>query len=71
MGNLDLYGNVNKVSSIKEKVITAYNYGIKTIYLSTFNREDEDTIPEFILKEINIIYITNFDDVYKLIFKHK
>jgi ATP-dependent Lon protease len=71
MGSLDLYGNITKVSSIKEKVITAYNNKITTIYSSVSNKEDESSIPEFILKELNIIYVSNFEEIYKLIFKHK
>ena len=71
LGSLDLYGNILKISNLKEKVITSYNMGIKTIYLSIYNKEDECDIPLFILQEINIIYVKEYDEVYKLIFKHK
>ena len=55
-GKLDLYGNLLKVRSIKEKIITAYNNNINTIYLPKSNYEDIYDVPDFILKEIFIYY---------------
>lgn len=68
-GKLDLYGNVLKVSSIKEKIITAYNNNIKIIYLPKLNSDDITNIPEFILKDIKLIFINTFDELYQDLFK--
>jgi ATP-dependent Lon protease len=71
IGNIDLYGNTLKVSNLKEKIITAYNNNIKTIYLPSSNHIDENLIPEFILKEINLIYLDNIKEIITLLFKKK
>ena len=70
-GNLDLYGNISKVSSLKEKIITAYNNGIKTIYLPKDNLIDLKDIPEFILNELTLVFVNKFEEVYKKVFKNK
>lgn len=69
LGELDLYGRVNKVARIKDKIITAYNNGIKSVFIPMENKTDEEEIPSEILKDINIFYISNFEEVYKLLFK--
>lgn len=71
VGTIDLYGRVGKVSGLKEKVITAYNHNIKTLYVPMDNKDDEEYIPEFILKELNIIYVSDFEEIYKLLIKRK
>ena len=68
-GKLDLYGNVLSVSSVKEKIITAYNNGIKTIYLPADNVRDLKVIPEFILKAMEITLVSNFTEVNAHLFK--
>lgn len=71
LGNIDLYGNILKISKLKEKLITAYNQNIKTVYLPKQNEEDTESLPSFILKEINLIYIENYEEIIKLFFKKK
>lgn len=68
-GKIDLYGNVLKVNSIKEKIITAYNSNINVIYLPKENQDDVKDIPEFILNETKIVFIESFDEVSKVLFK--
>ncbi len=68
-GKIDLYGNILKVSSIKEKIITAYNSNIKTIYLPAANINDINDIPKFILDDIKLIYVNNFEEIYNKLFK--
>lgn len=69
LGELDLYGRVNKVARVKDKIITAYNNGIKSVFIPMENKVDEEEIPAEILKDINIFYISSFEEVYKLLFK--
>ena len=69
LGSIDLYGRVNKVARLKDKVITAYNNGIKMLFIPAENKTDEEEIPEFILSELNIIYISSFEEVYSLLIK--
>lgn len=68
-GCLDLYGNIGAVAGIKEKVITAYNNKIKTIYLPLANQIDLSDIPEFILNEVDIHLVSHFSEVQRELFK--
>ncbi len=67
-GKIDLHGDIKKVSSVKEKIITSYNNNIKKIYLPKENINDIKEIPEFILKEIDLKFINNFNEVVKDLF---
>ena len=71
IGNIDLYGNILKVSKLKEKIITAYNAGIRTIYIPQGNIEDEKDLPLFILKEMALIHTSNYSEIKKYLFKKK
>ena len=71
IGNIDLYGNILKVTKLKEKIITAYNAGIRTIYLPQDNIEDEKDLPIFILKEMALIHASNYSEIKKYLFKKK
>lgn len=71
IGNIDLYGNILKISKLKEKIITAYNAGIRTIYLPQGNIEDEKDLPLFILKEMALIHTSNYSEIKKYLFKKK
>ena len=71
LGSLDLYGRIIRVAKLKEKVITAYNNGIKMLFVPMDNKIDEEDIPEFILTELNIIYVSSFEEVYQLLIKKK
>ena len=71
LGSLDLYGRITKVARLKDKVITAYNNGIKMLFVPIDNKVDEGDIPEFILSEINIIYVSYFEEVFNLLIKKK
>ena len=71
IGGMDLYGRILKVASLKEKVIAAYNSGIKTIYLPEDNTTDLKNIPEFILNDLNLIFVSKYSDVYQKLFTSK
>lgn len=71
IGNVDLYGNILKVSKLKEKIITAYNAGVRTIYLPQSNIDDEKDLPLFILKEMALIHANNYSEIKKYLFKKK
>ena len=71
LGRVDLYGRINKVNMLREKVITAYNNNIKMLFVPADNKIDEEDIPEFILTSLNIIYVSSFEEVYHLLIKNK
>ena len=67
-GEISLTGEVLKVGGIKEKVIGAYNNGIKVIFIPKANHNDLDEIPNEILKNITIIEVNNYIEVYNNLF---
>ena len=67
-GEITLRGKILPVGGIKEKIYTAINNGIKTIYVSVDNKEEIKEIPLNILKQISIKYINNYLDIYNDLF---
>lgn len=68
-GEISLNGSVLKVGGLKEKLIGAYNKGIRVVYMPNSNIEDLKEIPMAILDSIEIIPIANFDELYTKLFK--
>ena len=68
-GELTLNGNVLKIGGLKEKLIAAYNKNIKVVYMPIGNSEDLKDIPEIILNNMEIIPVSNFNEVYTKLFK--
>ncbi|MDD2505679.1 MAG: magnesium chelatase domain-containing protein, partial [Bacilli bacterium] len=68
IGKLDLYGNIWAISSIKEKIISAYNNGIKKIYLPKECANKTLDIPKFIRDDISLVFVSKYDEVYKKLF---
>ena len=67
-GEITLRGKILPVGGIKEKIYTAINNNIKTIYISNDNKEEVKEIPLNILKQIKIKYINNYLDIYNDLF---
>ena len=67
-GEITLRGKILPVGGIKEKIYTAINNNIKTIYVSQDNKEEIKEIPLNILKQIKIKYINNYLDIYNDLF---
>ena len=70
-GEISLQGNIYKVGGIKEKIIGAYNLGIKTIFIPKDNEFDLVLLPDNVLKELKIIKVSNYSEIYKEIFLKK
>ncbi len=67
-GEISLKGRVLKVGGIKEKLISAYNAGLKKVYMPMENENDLRTVPKKILKEMDVVLVNNFTEVYNDIF---
>lgn len=65
-GEVTLSGRVFPVGGIKEKMLAAHRYGIKTILLPERNVRDLDELPENVRKSINFIPVKHVDEVLKL-----
>jgi ATP-dependent Lon protease len=54
------------VGGIKEKVLAAHRFGIKTLVLPKQNEKDLEDIPEKVRKEINFHFVEKMLDVLAL-----
>lgn len=70
-GEISLSGKVWPVGGIKEKMLAAYRYGVKTALLPKRNMQDLDELPEDIRKEMQFIPVEHLDDVLKLALEEK
>ena len=68
-GEITLKGNVMPIGGLREKTIGAYNSGVKKIFIPKENEKDLDDIPEEIKDKIKIILVSNYEEIYKQIFK--
>ena len=67
-GEIGLKGEVLKIGGLKEKVIGAYNSGIKKIIIPKSNESDLEDIPNEVKENIEFIKVKNYLEVYKLLF---
>lgn len=62
-GEVTLRGRANAIGGVKEKVIGAHLAGIKTVVLPKENKKDIEDIPKNVLKELEIKFVNNMDEV--------
>ena len=67
-GEISLRGEVLKIGGVREKVIGAYNEGIKKIFLPTSNKSDVDEIPDKIKSKMEFIFVNNYEEIFNQIF---
>ena len=65
-GEITLRGQVLPVGGIKEKVLAAHRFGIKTLILPSQNEKDLQDIPKKVQKEIQFHFINKMKDVLKI-----
>jgi len=68
-GEMTLTGKVLPIGGVREKVIGSHRAKIKKIYLPTENKKDLEEIDKNILKDLEIIFIEDYLDLYTSIFK--
>ncbi len=68
-GEISLKGRILRVGGLKEKIIAAYNNGIKTIYVPEENQKDLFEVPKEIIDNIEIKLISNYETIYDDIFR--
>ena len=68
-GEVSLNGSILKIGGLKEKLIAAYNKNIKVVYMPKSNSEDLENVPKLILDNMEIIPVSNFNEVYTKLFK--
>ena len=64
-GEITLRGRVLPVGGLKEKILAAYQSGIKTIIIPKENIKNIDDLPNNIKKRLKFVAVNNIDDVLK------
>jgi ATP-dependent Lon protease len=62
-GEITLRGKVLPIGGIKEKVLAAARFGLKTVILPKRNEADLDDVPESVRKDMKFILVDTMDDV--------
>lgn len=64
-GEITLSGRVLPVGGIKEKVLAAFNHGIKAVILPEKNKKDLEELPKEIKSLMTFFPVSNLDEVFK------
>src|SRR5665648_72885 len=64
-GEITLRGRVLPVGGLKEKILAAYQFGIKTIIIPQDNIKNLEDLPNDIKKRLKFILVKNVDEVLK------
>ena len=65
-GEITLRGRVLPVGGLKEKILAAYQYGIKTIIIPRDNIKNLEDLPNNIKKRLKFVAVNNVDEVLKI-----
>lgn len=68
-GEITLNGFVRRIGGLKEKLIGAYNDGIKKVFIPKENHNDLENVPLEVLEKIEIIEIENYEEIYIMLFE--
>ena len=66
-GEITLRGNILGVTGIKEKCFAAHRAGVKRVLLPSRNEADLDEVPNEILKDLEICFVSKIDQVMDLV----
>src|SRR5665648_414332 len=64
-GEITLRGRVLPVGGLKEKILAAYQFGIKTIIIPQDNIKNLEDLPNDIKKRLKFVLVKNVDEVLK------
>ena len=68
-GEISLRGDILKVGGLKEKIIGAYNDGVKKIFIPYTNSCDLEEIPKIVKDNVKIILVKNYKEIFDALFK--
>lgn len=68
-GEITLRGKVLEIGGLREKVIGAHRAGVRKIFLPKENEKDLDEVPEEVKKDMTFVFVEQYEEVYKKIFK--
>ncbi|KAK0057975.1 lon protease mitochondrial [Biomphalaria pfeifferi] len=67
-GEVSLIGKILPVGGIKEKTIAAKRVGVTCVIMPAENKKDYSDLPKFITDGLEIHFVENYDEVFKLAF---
>ena len=62
-GEVTLQGQVLPIGGVKQKVLAAHRYGLKTVVLPRANEVDLEDVPEEIREEMTFVLVDHVDEV--------
>jgi ATP-dependent Lon protease len=65
-GEITLRGKVLPIGGVKEKLLAAHRFGLKTIIMSKDNEKDLADVPEEVRDELQIHLVESIDEVLKI-----
>ncbi len=69
-GEISLRGNVMPIGGLKEKSISAYRSGLKTIFIPVENVKDLVDIPQEVKKNLEIVPVEHYTEIFERIFNN-
>jgi ATP-dependent Lon protease len=70
-GEISLHGKVLPIGGLKEKVLAAEQEGFSGVVLPKQNKQEILEIPKHEIEHIQIIYVTTFQDAFKIFFNDR
>lgn len=67
-GELSLTGRVLPIGGVKEKTIAARRAGLKALIFPQENKKDYDDLPDYLKEGLDVHFVRDYRDVYKLAF---
>ena len=64
-GEITLRGKVLPIGGVKEKLLAAHRFGLKTLILSKENEKDLNDVPEEVREDLTIYTVDTIDEVLK------
>src|SRR5581483_3837305 len=68
-GEISLRGRVLRVGGIKEKVLAAARFGLKTVILPDQNRQDWEEVPEEVRKKMKVHFVGHISELVPMVLK--
>ena len=70
-GEITLRGKVLPIGGVKEKMLAAHRFGLRTIILSKDNEKDLTDIPEEVREDLTIHTVDTIDEVLQIALEEK
>jgi ATP-dependent Lon protease len=67
-GEVTISGRVLAIGGLKEKMMAAKNFGIKTVLIPRENEGDYDDLPDYFREGIDVVFVKTMQDVTSAVF---